>query len=32
MHSYCRKRRLKANVSNSAVMVFARVSVDGVLK
>ena len=29
VHVHCRKWRLKANVSKSAVMVFARESVDG---
>ena len=29
VHVYCRKWRLKANVSKSAVMVFSRESVDG---
>ena len=29
MYAYCCKWRLKANVSKSAVMVFARESVDG---
>ena len=32
VHAYCRKWRLKANVSKSAVMVFARESVDGAWK
>ena len=29
MHAYCCKWRLKANVSKSAVMVFARDAVEG---
>ena len=29
VHSYCNKWRLKANVSKSAVMVFARNKVEG---
>ena len=32
VHAYCRKWRLKANVSKSAVMVFTRESVDGAWK
>jgi hypothetical protein len=32
VQAYCRKWRLKANVSKSAVMVFARESVDGAWK
>ena len=32
VHTYCCKWRLKANVSKSAVMVFARESVDGAWK
>ena len=32
VHAYCRKWRLKANVSKSAVMVFSRESVDGAWK
>ena len=32
VHACCRKWRLKANVSKSAVMVFARESVDGAWK
>ena len=31
-NGYCRKWRLKANVSKSAVMVFSRESVDGAWK
>ena len=29
VHSYCRKWRLKANVSKSAVMTFGKGSVEG---
>ena len=29
VYAYCCKRRLKANVTNSAVMVFARDAVEG---
>ena len=32
VHAYCRKWRLTANVSKSAVMVFSRESVDGAWK
>ena len=32
VHAYCLKWRLKANVSKSAVMVFARESVNGAWK
>ena len=32
VHCFCRKWRLKANVSKSAVMIYANSSVDGSLK